>query len=318
VALLGDALLVPPSFYYHSALEQALNRHSAKASRTHAQWIPTDIFYASPDYDLVPNYAVGRISVNDAAEARHVVGKIVRWRQEADWSWFRNVHIFGWAFPKAEADGLWSGMNVTRSLEEDDRMEKVYIEAALTTRDLGFLWGVTHASVAALAGHSSVLSADDLMHYPPHSRVPIVVSISCSSGTFDLDLLDVPGPGAIDTPLGTINFGSGYTHSFGEAVLKSPGAGIAYFGSSRLASGTVSYYLSGTNRVVIRDRSIAQLFYGLLQSYDHGTDTLGKLYSDALFGFVSKNDLAGNPRNVATVFKSVLLGDPALKIPQHP
>jgi hypothetical protein len=318
VALLGDALLVPPSFYYHSALEQALQKHSPKGSGTHAQWIPTDFFYASPDYDFVQNYAIGRISVNDTAEARHVVEKIVRWHREADWSWFRNVHIFGWAFPKAEADGLWSGMNVTRYLQEDDRMEKVYLEAALTTRDLGFLWGVTHASVSALAGGSSVLSADDLMRFPPHSRVPIVVSISCSSGTFDLDLMDVPGPAAIDTPWATISFGSRYAHSFGEAVLKSPGAGIAYFGSSRLAGGTASYYLSGTNRVVIRERNIAQLFYGLLQSYDHGTDTLGRLYSDALFGFVSKNDLAGNPRNVATVFKSVLLGDPALRIPQHP
>jgi Peptidase family C25 len=304
VALLGDALLVPPSFYYHSALEQALNKHLGKASRTHAQWIPTDFFYASPDYDLAPNYAIGRIPVNDAAEARQVVEKIVRWRRQADWSWFRNVHIFGYAFPKAEADGLWSGMNVTRSLEADDRMEKVYIEAALATRDFGFLWGTTHASVGGLAGHSSVVSADDLMRYPPHSRVPVVVSISCSSGAFDLDLMDAPGSGA--------------TRSFGEAVLKSPAAGIAYFGSSRLAGGTASYYLSGTNRAVIRERTFAELFYGLLQSYDHGTDTLGKLYSDALFGFVSKNDLAGNLYNELTIFKLVLLGDPALKIPQHP
>jgi hypothetical protein len=39
---------------------------------------------------------------------------------------------------------------------------------------------------------------------------------------------------------------------------------------------------------------------------------------DALFAFVSNNDMGGNPRNVLTAFQFVLLGDPALKIPVRP
>jgi len=40
------------------------------------KWVPADFFYASPDYDLVPNYAIGRIPVNNLEEAEHVVQKI--------------------------------------------------------------------------------------------------------------------------------------------------------------------------------------------------------------------------------------------------
>jgi hypothetical protein len=59
-------------------------------------------------------------------------------------------------------------------------------------------------------------------------------------------------------------------------------------------------------------------FYGAMQSRRQGADTLGQLYTDALFDFLSTADMAGNPWNAFTALEFVLLGDPALRIPVRP
>ena len=69
---------------------------------------------------------------------------------------------------------------------------------------------------------------------------------------------------------------------------------------------------------MVRQLYFGELLYDILQSRRQGADTLGQLYADALFAFVSNNDMAGNPRNVLTAFRYVHLGDPALKIPVRP
>ena len=55
-----------------------------------------------------------------------------------------------------------------------------------------------------------------------------------------------------------------------------------------------------------------------LESYRGGSDTLGKLSSDALYAYIANNRVAGSRPNMARVFAFVLLGDPALKIPVPP
>ncbi|GAG28967.1 unnamed protein product, partial [marine sediment metagenome] len=84
VTLLGDAEKIPPSYYF------ALDPEETWAD----YWSPTDFLYASPDYDFVPNYGIGRISVSNTIELAHVVTKIKDW-YPADWSWFQNVVIPG-------------------------------------------------------------------------------------------------------------------------------------------------------------------------------------------------------------------------------
>jgi len=307
VTILGDGLLVPPSFYFHFGLDDTLHQHWAAEDRIHGKWVPTDLFYGSPDYDLVPNLRVGRLSVHNAAEAVLVVDKVIRWHQAADWAWFRNVQIggmLGFAAAQAERDGLFEGMKIKKCLRDDDRMARVFIEPALTTRDTGIFWCCVHGSVPCQSWLESPLSADDLLRYPPHTRVPIFLALTCDSGAFDVELLKWPGD-----PV---------THSFGEGVLLSPAAGIAYFGSSRPARGGASICLRYGKKTIIRGRYLGRLLEGILESRSRGADTLGQLYMDALFAFVSNNDMGGNPRNVLTAFQFVLLGDPALKIPVRP
>jgi hypothetical protein len=307
VTILGDGLLVPPSFYFHSRLYEVLNYPWSKEYRTHPKWVPTDLFYASPDYDWVPNFRLGRLSANDPAEAAKVVDKVIRWHENADWSWFRNVQLAGFSSlldPRVEREGLFDGMKVKKCVWGDDRMARVFIEPALTTRDTGIFWVSVHGDVDLLAWPESILWADDLLRYSPHAKVPIVISIACSAGAFDLDLLRWSSERA--------------AHSFGEGVLNSPAGGIAYFGSSRLSRGGGSVFLRQGQGAIIRQWYFTELLYRILQSRRQGADTLGQLYADALFAFVSNNDMTGNSRNALTAFQYVHLGDPALKIPVRP
>ena len=310
VTILGDGLLVPPSFYFYYGLYDTIDNSRYRFPpdhQIHAKWIPTDLFYASPDYDWVPNYRIGRLSVNDANEASHVVDKVIRWHENADWSWFRNVQTGG--IPRGgtaayESWGLFEGMNLKSCCPDDERDNRVFLEPALTTRDTGIFWCQFHGGVSHLAFTESSLYADDLLRYSPHIKVPIVISISCYGGAFDLDLMECSCAHS--------------THSFGEAVLKSPAAGIAYFGCSRGGIGSRSPPRPRQRLARGKQCYVGALLYGIMQSRRQGADTLGQLYADSLFEFVSNVDMGGNPRNVYAAFQFILLGDPALKIPVRP
>ena len=306
VAILGNGLLVPPSFYYYYRRYDAVNTppyRFPEDHRLHEKWVPSDLFYASPDYDWVPNFRVGRLSVNDANEAAHVVDKVIRWHANADWSWFRNVQAGGlMGTDTAESEGLFEGMNLKRLRQGDDRADRVFLEPALNTRDTGIFWFCFDGSVSGVSFVGSWLGSDELLHYAPHIKVPVVILLTCYSGTFDLDL----------TQCSCIRG----QHSFGEALLNSPAAGIACFGSSRAAHG--GSVPSGPGRKPSAIDHMWTLLYGILQSRRQGADTLGQLYADTLFAFVSNANMAGNPCDVFDVFDFVFLGDPALKIPVRP
>jgi hypothetical protein len=84
VTIFGTARLVPPSYYVYITHSSPYNN-----------WIPTDFFFASPEYDLVPNYMVGRLPVDSIEEAEHVVQKIKNWAENVSWDWFNNVYLVG-------------------------------------------------------------------------------------------------------------------------------------------------------------------------------------------------------------------------------
>jgi hypothetical protein len=310
VTILGDGLLVPPSFYFYCRPYDTLKPLFPPDHEIHRKWVPTDLFYASPDYDWVPNFRVGRLSVNDADEAAHVVDKVIRWHANADWSWFRNVQFGAGAVGQvaiAEREGLLEGLNVKRCLTTDDRGDRVFLEPALTVRDTGILWCSCHGDVSHLGFTASRLSSDDLLHYAPRIKVPIIFSVTCVAAAFDLDLVECSYRVCSTT------------HSFGEAVLKSPGAGIAYLGNTREGlGGSLTWVSTGGPEPIHGKGYIARLFTGTIRSRHRGAGTLGQLYTDAVFDFLSTADMAGNPWNAFTALEFVLLGDPALKIPVRP
>ncbi len=315
VTLLGDALLVPPSYYYYQC----------SGNSAYENWLPTDFFYGSPDYDLLPNYSVGRIPVSTAAEASQVVNKIINWPgsvqsvQNDAWSWFQNTYVVG-GIPHtgdyycAELNtteainmDLFSGMNITKCYESDGRFNKSCVEPAFKNADAGIVFSISHGSGASLSLGGTYLSVNDLMSYPAHDKTPVIISVSCENGNYDLDL--VPPP-------------SNYKTSFGEAVLKSAAGGIGYIGAARNAFGDSLYHYENGNIVIYHLTYIIALQNYVMQSYHSGATTLGQLSLDALTSYFRGNTMTSDPNsdpnNVWTLLQHVLLGDPALRIPVQP
>ncbi len=294
VTLLGDATSVPPSYYYY--------QHYAQSQTDYTEWMPTDMFYASPDFDLVPNYHLGRLSVSNAAEALSVVEKIERWHEQAQADWIKKVYLVNqWTPTRFDCfrKGFFDGFRVTRLDDADDRVDKVYVQPAFTTAEVGFVFLGQHGSGGEAVFNSSMLTGEELLTYDRHDRVPMVFAVSCDNGAFDLGLVK----------------NRSLSHSFGECVLLSKAGGIAYFGFTRLGGGMhTEYFCRGQIFTTHLKYRPALIYYPFL-AYRDGATTLGELHSKAMLRYIEDNDIAGDPLNQAEILQHVLLGDAALKIP---
>lgn len=300
VTLLGNALLVPPSYYiyiYHGYPPDDYNN-----------WIPTDFFYSSPDYDLVLNYKVGRIPVNDAQEAEHVVSKIESWNSNLSYEWFQNV-VIGGGMPfdtiyyfgeMITTDSVnresFTGMNITKRFHTQGDFDPPHLIDDLSG-DTGIVYIITHGYGSGMLPDGQPLDVNDLLTLPPNSRVPVVVSIACMDGAFDTNVLY----GGFDT-------------SFGEGVLLSDAAGIAYIGGSRVNYGAPYFYLVDGEVHITKEPYMAGMLTYVFEAYHNGTGSLGGIVKAAMEKYVAVNSMSDFIDNV-TLFEFCLLGDPALQLP---
>jgi hypothetical protein len=302
ITLLGDGGRVPPSYYC-----------KFQASSQTEAWVPTDMLYASCDFDYVPNYSSGRVSVSDTLEAIHVVRKIRDWHASADWSWFSCAAVTGGIpFGTAQYIGelitcdvvnrdAFNGHNVTKLYETDGYFtESVCDDYLRGDEECGIFFQISHGSGPAIYyDDGTSINAGELISYPAHTNVPIVASVACVCGAFDTDL--VPD--------------LGFATSFGEGVLKSPAAGIAYYGGSRSNSGSPSWYIDDGNLIVTRDWYMSELLTYVWDAYHDGAGTLGEIHRAAFDTFLANNDMSALQTNRKTYFEAILLGDPALAVP---
>ncbi|MCD6410941.1 MAG: right-handed parallel beta-helix repeat-containing protein [Thermoplasmata archaeon] len=291
VTILGDARLVPPSYYFHSQYS----------------WIPTDFFYASPDYDMVPNYKVGRLPARNVEEAHHIVEKITKWNGSSEL--LRKVAVVGGAPFRTP---LYIGELITvdainRNYFNGIRPLKLFKTNGLISKEnltrifkgnFGILYHIGHGNGKSIILERSALNASDLLKLPACRNLPIVISISCTNGAFDPFLL-------------------GSNLSFGEAVLLSNASGIAYIGGSRANFGIPTTYLEKGHLKILRENYMAEMLSNILKWYSKGVKRLGDIVSEAMKDYFLHNDFC-DPINNHTFFGFVLLGDPALRIPDRP
>ena len=303
VTLLGTARLVPPSYYIYIDHYDDYNN-----------WIPTDFFYSSPDYDLVPNYAVGRLPALTKDEAEWIIHKIIQWSLTTDWNSFKTVTLagsrpFGTEYFYGELitidsvnRGYFEGMIIDKLFGSEGRFSSRLLKNAMNYRT-GFLYIITHGSGNCLSTDDFSICASELLSYSmPSFNVPIVVSIACMNGAFDTD--------TYSTDYGL--------YSFGMAVLSSRSAGIAYIGGVRVNYGTPSHHFENGILVIGREWYMAEMLTYVFESYHEGATKLGDLTKNALFKFWQSNYPTSFCINDVTLFEFVLLGDPALSIPaQH-
>jgi len=324
VILFGNARLVPPSYYiYDERLDCGRCDREECVIDYYNSWVPTDYFYGSPDYDLIPNYMVGRIPVNNTSEASHFVQKINNWSSNLNWNWFKNVAVAG-GRPFLDTrcgsgrydetftgeiesvnivnEGYLSGMNVTKLFRTDNSFNKSNVENVLSG-NYGIIYHMDHGSGDRLLAGVDSINTTDIMALGNNPKVPIVVSASCMNGAYDTHLMP--------------NNYYGYTQpmSIGESILKSDAGGISYVGGSRTNYAMDIAYLKEGYVQTMKESYMPELLANIFEIYHDGGDSLGNLTKSSIFQYVIDNEFSDNPTNKRTLFEFVLLGDPALKIP---
>jgi len=298
VTILGNAKKVPPSYYHYSPVTSGWD-----------SWIPTDFFYESPDYDLVPNYMIGRLSVNSLTEAEHVVQKIKSWYLNVDWNWFKNVVVAGgttwdteWYCGELKTidlanENILSGMNVTTMFQSDDKFNDESLSSALSG-GYGLVYQEGHGSGSSWGLEGDPLDTTEILSLSPSSKVPIVISVACINGLFDTHIVN-----------------PGFDVSFAESLLLSNAGGIAYIGGSRINYGTRACAVLDNGMVVdVIHAYMEEILKYTAEAYHDGGDTLGNLTKTARIRFVANNGFDYILDN-RTYYAYILHGDPALKIP---
>lgn len=327
VTLFGNGKYIPPSYYiYSQGRVVSMILGVIPLLNFYNNIIASDFFYTSPDYDLLPDYKIGRLPVATEDEAMAVVQKIIAWRKNVEWGWFQNVYVAGDQpnlLDEMSLEGCYAGemiacdainrdyfdyMTVKKLFLTEGSFTRQAILDALGEGNAGFFYIMAHGYVdrwGTYKEQNPFIYADDLFALPAKTNSPIVVSVACMAGAYDTNLA-IP-----------YNLKRG-TRSLGESVVLSKGAGIAYIGTTRATLGSPLLYLDNGEVVITKERGIAGMLTYLFGAYRNGTDTLGDLTIEAMKAYVAENEFPARPEkdNTFVVLMSfVLLGDPALEIP---
>ncbi len=310
VLLLGDGEHIPPSYYFHVPYMKRIKG----VSKPYNEWIASDILYGSPDLDFVHEWAVGRISVDTSKQAQRVAGKYYRWfvsnkkKKNKSFIYFGgNIrHDMAYSgellFLMLEEAGV-IGEHIIHYFESDKKYTIEHLENSFLS-DQGYLHYIfSHGSGDGFGIKGKSLHSHEIAKMPYKDGLPLVVSSSCLDGGFDYDLIDAPH-----------DF-DGY--SIGEAILRSPGAGIGYLGSSRVSLGQFHYrlYDGEISPHSMLYRYMPGLLFEFLKSYHSGSHRLADAYVEAhdqyrkLFGIKK-------PQDFATFVELNLLADPVTILPE--
>lgn len=309
VLLYGNAELVPPSFYWYDSFVGGFSPYEG--------WIPTDFFYSSPDYDLTPNYAVGRLPVDGSERATNLNQKIDNWYSNLSASWFNNAAIaggrpFDTAFYVGELinqdainRGYLDGFEITKMHQTDWRFDRIRLLEALSG-EYGIVYEIGHGMGDRIllneSGEDEAITALEVMNLPSNSNVSVFVSIACDNGAFDNTVM--------------ANRPFLYPLSFGESVLFSPAGAIAYVGGARSNSGMPVGTLDGGVVNVTDEVYMAHILTSFWRAFHEGAGALGDISMSATAYFTASQNM-NDVQNQRALFEYVLLGDPVLPM-THP
>jgi len=313
LTILGDATCVPPSYYILSPDRR----------NTYDQWVPTDIYYASPHakgVEVPMEIAVGRLSVRDKQEAAAVVHKQKLYSQLVadDSSWLSNATImagapFGEHFLGELATSrsvnldYFSSLQVEKLYRTENKFNKDEFMRVLQEGKRGFLWAFGHGSGEGLALEPGYANAKDLLSVPQKSYLPIVLSEACGNGAWDNRLASASFKNNTDYA---------YPTSFSEAVVLSEGTGIAYVGGARVNyAGWSLHYQNGIAQLKSIHYMDAILEY-FMKGFSEGEGALGDWALKAMTYYADEQLMWGmNGANVKTYFGFTLQGDPTIEYP---
>ena len=303
ITILGDADKVPPAYYFF--MEEGSDLYNC--------WICSDLFYASPDYDMVLNYEVGRLPATDAAEAQLMFQKLKNWKTNLDASWFNNVQLVGGAsFSKLKLTGevitldavnksYLKGMNIRKNYLSNGKENVAAVLSYFSDENTGIIYHIDHGHGNEMCIGSGVVKYSDLINLPAKQKYPIVVSIACVNGGYDTELM-TEIPEEFDT------------RCFAEGVLCSKAGGIAYWGGVRVNNGAPGVSFKANGEMVVGDEPyMAGMLTNLFKAWSEGNVSFGAIHKEACSFYIQNSGLT-DPMDKLTLYEFVFLGDPALSL----
>ncbi len=302
ITLLGDAQFIPPSYYVN--IDQPNDYDS---------WIPTDMFYASPDYDFILNYEIGRLPAETLVEAEHFVQKLENWKNNMDANWFDNVHLLGGSpfgqdvffgemitlYPVNQDH--FSQMNIGKKFETNGSYSSSLIQPLFSDENTGIIFhaGHGHGSTMPFDDYNDEITYAELMNLPVTDKYPILISLACANGGYDNENLDY----------------SPFTGScFAEGLLRSNAGGIAYYGSSRSSMGVPIFIYNGFGELEILGMPyITGMISNFAQAYSDGNTTIGSIFKEGFNYFIQSMN-PDDYMDYYTFFETILFGDPAFSM----
>ncbi len=332
VTIFGNARMVPPSYYWVDQYPYLLAYFGIPGYDLYDAWIPTDAFYASPDYnstyfDFTPNFFLGRLPVNPLT-AKAMVDKIIYYANHK--SGLMNVtlsggQVFETSYFLGETGvlepinaGWMNGVKITEYFHTLRNF--TYNNFVKMMKNSDMIIEITHGSGFSFWHHNDDINAWDFSMNASYGSLPIYASGSCLNGAWDEEVY--PSEFAMGINGGT---------SIAEKMLYAPDGIIAYFGGDREAYGsTAAYFVNGTLVApndfgdLITEDGTAIAYKTAMENY--GYVTLGMLYYYALYYYnvwIGPNLPIINPWGYGgynwnlwqrSYFEFSGLGDPALKV----
>jgi len=241
---------------------------------------------------------------------------------DIEWDWFKNVAVagddaFGTIFYVGElitTDAInqdsFNGMSITKYFSTDGNFDKEHIPTPLINGEFGIFYQIGHGSGTTMCVEScwgdGAITIDDLLSYPQNDKQPILITINCLNGAFDTHLMDTD---ILGNP-----FPNGY--SFSEASLMSEAGAIAYIGGTRTNYGGIDITLTDGSLSINSQPYMQSMLNHVVKGYHEGNNYLGDITNYALNSFVVEKDFSDDA-NYKTLFEFILLGDPALRLPEQ-
>lgn len=327
VMILGNASLIPPSYFFHNDYERDLPAPSNVVEYT--SWIGSDHYYGAPDFTIKYRWPVGRVAIETIEQAEHYLNKLKRFKEQnkekpdTDFAFaganvVHDYRIMGEMYRLAlQKNGILTG-NVTDYNETEGKLTRAKFMEALVKDPSEFFMFFTHGMGGGIVmGNEEQVTTKDILSLPEAERLKVVFSPSCLNAGFDYHNIPLP-------------FDPENKNSIAEAFMMSNVA-VAYVGSTRLALANVKFETEKKHgKVEIKDALFMPgLLMELLTAYRNGASRLGDafklahdIYSQNTYG---KNgvDVDKDPSALANVELGAramyaayaLIGDPVISFP---
>jgi len=324
VVLFGNGKYIPPGYYIYDEVLTDCNLFKCKSIDYYNSWVPTDFFYVSPDYDLIPNYKLGRIPVNNKTDAENFVNKTKNWYNNSFKSQFKNAAVIGGRlFLNMEygsydeifsgelsavelINNYLSGSNITKIFLSNNNYDKENIKSVYTG-NYGFIYHGSHGSGDGTWKNqitwTELVNVTEITGIKGNFTLPVVVSPACMNGAYDTNLRPNDYYGYVQQ------------ESYAGALLNSDAGAIAYFGGARTNYGRLDVYLKRGYVQTVKKGYMDGMLDGIFKSYNKGGTALGELSLNAVTEFVINNEFS-DEITARTLFGYTFLGDPALEIPK--